>query len=150
MKIFLRVVLALFILAALGAAGWVGRVLWNENRRLLAEKAAVDVERLRFATGKDAAESELKAVMLDREQLRHDLLTARAALEKAEVEKVLLEKQLVDERKKARENLENVSMEKSAAARAVVQKRKPGDPLENVGSLKDLLDLTDKAPRRAK
>ncbi len=158
MKTFLRVVLALFILAALGAAGWVGRVLWNENRRLLAEKAAVDVERLRFATGKDAAESELKVVSSDNASLQRDLLTMRAAREKAEAEakrlldeNARLKSQLSEERWRSRVVLEKTPKSVQAKPTAVsVPQHRSEFPSEDMGSLKDLLELTDKAPRRTK
>ncbi len=154
MKAFFGVVLSLFVLAAFVAVGWMGWMLWKENRSIRAEKEAIVAERARFVTEKGGLQAELTVVSSDREQLQRNLLTAWAALEKAEAEqkrlqdeKEKLEAQLVAARRLARENLEKV--QKVAAGKAPVHQGGNDVVLEDVGSLEDLLDMTDKAPRRA-
>ena len=159
MKTFLGVVLVLVLLSACAAGGWFCWTLEQENRTLRAAVAAAEVERARLAAehgqcaakvaqtvaaqeaqarAHDEATNALARVQAEERRLRDDLVRAEAARDEVRRDVAKLQGEL----EKAR----------AAAARAEQTeraRRRAEDPLADVGSLKDLLDLTDKAPRRA-
>ena len=159
MKTFLGVVLVLVLLAACAAGGWFCWTLEQENRTLRAAVAAAEVERARLAVehgqcaakvaqtvaaqeaqarAHDEATNALARVQAEARRLRDDVVRAEAARDEVRRDVAKLQGEL----EKAR----------AAAARAEQTeraRRRAEDPLADVGSLKDLLDLTDKAPRRA-
>lgn len=159
MKTFLGVVLVLVLLAACAAGGWFCWTLEQENRTLRAAVAAAEVERARLAAehgqcaakvaqtvaaqeaqarAHDEATNALARVQAEARRLRDDVVRAEAARDEVRRDVAKLQGEL----EKAR----------AAAARAEQTeraRRRAEDPLADVGSLKDLLDLTDKAPRRA-
>ena len=159
MKTFLGVVLVLVLLAACAAGGWFCWTLEQENRSLRAAATAAEVERARLAAehgqcaakvaravaaqeaqarAHDEATNALARVQAEARRLRDDVVRAEAARDEVRRDVAKLQGEL----EKAR----------AAAARAEQTeraRRRAEDPLADVGSLKDLLDLTDKAPRRA-
>ena len=159
MKTFLGVVLVLVLLSACAAGGWFCWTLEQENRTLRAAVAAAEVERARLAAehgqcaakvaqtvaaqeaqarAHDEATNALARVQAEAPRLRDDVVRAEAARDEVRRDVAKLQGEL----EKAR----------AAAARAEQTeraRRRAEDPLADVGSLKDLLDLTDKAPRRA-
>ncbi len=159
MKTFLGVVLVLVLLSACAAGGWFCWTLEQENRTLRAAVAAAEVERARLAAehgqcaakvaqtvaaqeaqarAHDEATNALARVQAEARRLRDDVVRAEAARDEVRRDVAKLQGEL----EKAR----------AAAARAEQTeraRRRAEDPLADVGSLKDLLDLTDKAPRRA-
>lgn len=158
MKTFLGVVLVLVLLAACAAGGWFCWTLEQENRSLRAAATAAEVERARLAAehgqcaakvaqtvaaqeaqarAHDEATNALARVQAEARRLRDDVVRAEAARDEVRRDVAKLQ----GEFEKAR----------AAAARAEQTeraRRRAEDPLADVGSLKDLLDLTDKAPRR--
>ena len=162
MKTFLAVVLVLVLLAACAASGWFCWTFEQENRTLRAAATAAEVERARLAAAHgqcaakvaqvvaaqeaqarahDEATNALARVQAEARRLRDDVVRAEAARD--EVRRRADVAKLQGELEKAR----------AVAARAEQTeraRRRAEDPLADVGSLKDLLDLTDKAPRRAK
>ena len=161
MKTFLGVVLVL--LAACAAGGWFCWTLEQENRSLRAAATAAEVERARLAAehgqcgakvaravaaqeaqarAHDEATNALARVQAEARRLRDDVVRAEAARDevrrRAEADVAKLQGELEKARAVA------ARAEQSERAR-----RRAEDPLADVGSLKDLLDLTDKAPRRA-
>ena len=159
MKTFFGVVLVLVLLAACAAGGWFCWTLEQENRNLRAAATAAEVERARLAAehgqcaakvaqtvaaqeaqarAHDEATNALARVQAEARRLRDDVVRAEAARDEVRRDVAKLQGEL----EKAR----------AAAARAEQTeraRRRAEDPLADVGSLKDLLDLTDKAPRRA-
>lgn len=159
MKTFFGVVLVLVLLAACAAGGWFCWMLEQENRTLRAAATAAEVERARLAAehgqcaakvaqtvaaqeaqarAHDEATNALARVQAEARRLRDDVVRAEAARDEVRRDVAKLQGEL----EKAR----------AAAARAEQTeraRRRAEDPLADVGSLKDLLDLTDKAPRRA-
>lgn len=159
MKTFFGVVLVLVLLAACAAGGWFCWTLEQENRTLRAAVTAAEVERARLAAehgqcaakvaqtvaaqeaqarAHDEATNALARVQAEARRLRDDVVRAEAARDEVRRDVAKLQGEL----EKAR----------AAAARAEQTeraRRRAEDPLADVGSLKDLLDLTDKAPRRA-
>lgn len=163
MKTFLGVVLVLVLLAACAAGGWFCWTLEQENRNLRAAATAAEVERARLAAehgqcaakvaqavaaqevqarAHDEATNALARVQAEARRLRDDVVCAEAARDevrrRAEADVAKLQGELEKARAVA------ARAEQSERAR-----RRAEDPLADVGSLKDLLDLTDKAPRRA-
>lgn len=163
MKTFLGVVLVLVLLFAWAAGGWFCWMLEQENRTLRAAAAAAEVERARLAAehgqcaakvaqtvaaqkaqarAHDEATNALARVQAEARRLRDDVVRAEAARDEVRRRAEADVAKLQGELEKAR----------AAAARAEQTeraRRRAEDPLADVGSLKDLLDLTDKAPRRA-
>lgn len=163
MKTFLGVVLVLVLLAACAAGGWFCWTLEQENRTLRAAVTAAEVERARLAAehgqcvakvaravaaqeaqarAHDEATNALARVQAEARRLRDDVVRAEAARDEVRRRAEADVAKLQGELEKAR----------AAAARAEQTeraRRRAEDPLADVGSLKDLLDLTDKAPRRA-
>lgn len=159
MKTFFGVVLVLVLLAACAVGGWFCWTLEQENRTLRAAVTAAEVERARLAVehgqcaakvaqtvaaqeaqarAHDEATNALARVQAEARRLRDDVVRAEAARDEVRRDVAKLQGEL----EKAR----------AAAARAEQTeraRRRAEDPLADVGSLKDLLDLTDKAPRRA-
>lgn len=159
MKTFFGVVLVLVLLAACAVGGWFCWTLEQENRTLRAAVTAAEVERARLAAehgqcaakvaqtvaaqeaqarAHDEATNALARVQAEARRLRDDVVRAEAARDEVRRDVAKLQGEL----EKAR----------AAAARAEQTeraRRRAEDPLADVGSLKDLLDLTDKAPRRA-
>ncbi|MGN0846525.1 MAG: hypothetical protein ACI4RA_03980 [Kiritimatiellia bacterium] len=158
MKTFIRLLFALFVLAAFAAAGWACRTLWLENRRLIAEKTELDAARVRAVTEREVCERERQKVAEAKESLGRSLMATMTALDKAkddlqrvQGEKAELAATLAAEREKARVAAAKAKDDVAAAAKkAAEEKRGDDDPLADVGTLKQLLDLTDKAPRAAK
>lgn len=163
MKTFFGVVLVLVLLAACAAGGWFCWTLEQENRTLRAAATAAEVERARLAAeygqcaskvaqtvaaqeaqarAHDEATNALARVQAEARRLRDDVVRAEAARDEVRRRAEADVAKLQGELEKAR----------AAAARAEQTeraRRRAEDPLADVGSLKDLLDLTDKAPRRA-
>lgn len=163
MKTFLGVVLVLVLLSACAAGGWFCWTLEQENRTLRAAATAAEVERARLAAehgqcvakvaravaaqeaqarAHDEATNALARVQAEARRLRDDVVRAEAARDEVRRRAEADVAKLQGELEKAR----------AAAARAEQTeraRRRAEDPLADVGSLKDLLDLTDKAPRRA-
>ena len=164
MKTFLAVVLVLVLLAAGAASGWFCWTFEQENRTLRAAATAAEVERARLAAehgqcaakvaqvvaaqeaqarAHDEATNALARVQAEARRLRDDVGRAAAARDEVRRRAEADVAKLQGELEKAR----------AVAARAEQTeraRRRAEDPLADVGSLKDLLDLTDKAPRRAK
>lgn len=159
MKTFLGVVLVLVLLAACAAGGWFCWTLEQENRTLRAAVAAAEVERARLAAehgqcaakvaqavaaqeaqarAHDEATNALARVQAEARRLRDDVVRAEAARDEVRRDVAKLQGEL--------EKARAVAARAEQTERA---RRRAEDPLADVGSLKDLLDLTDKAPRRA-
>ena len=160
MRTFLACLLAVLVLAALAAAGW---MLWNENRRLRVDLAASEVQLAKITAERDQERFSLKQMTEAKESLGRNLVSTLKALDEAKgslaglkEDKMRVDAELALERRLAREKAEaeaKAAKERAAeaerAAQAEAARRRAEDPLADVGTLKQLLDLTDKAPRRA-
>lgn len=163
MKTFLACLLAVLVLAALAAAGVAGWMLWNENRRLRVDLAASEVQLAKITAERDQERFSLKQMTEAKESLGRNLVSTLKALDEAKgslaglkEDKMRVDAELALERRLAREKAEaeaKAAKERAAeaerAAQAEAARRRAEDPLADVGTLKQLLDLTDKAPRRA-
>ena len=163
MRTFLACLLAVLVLAALAAAGVAGWMLWNENRRLRVDLAASEVQLAKITAERDQERSSLKQMTEAKESLGRNLVSTLKALDEAKgslaglkEDKMRVDAELALERRLAREKAEaeaKAAKERAAeaerAAQAEAARRRAEDPLADVGTLKQLLDLTDKAPRRA-
>ena len=163
MRTFLAYLLAVLLLAALAAAGVAGWMLWNENRRLRVDLAASEVQLAKITAERDQERFSLKQMTEDKESLGRNLVSTLKALDEAKgslaglkEDKMRVDAELALERRLAREKAEaeaKAAKERAAeaerAAQAEAARRRAEDPLADVGTLKQLLDLTDKAPRRA-
>ena len=163
MRTFLAYLLAVLLLAALAAAGVAGWMLWNENRRLRVDLAASEVQLAKITAERDQERFSLKQMTEAKESLRRNLVSTLKALDEAKgslaglkEDKMRVDAELALERRLAREKAEaeaKAAKERAAeaerAAQAEAARRRAEDPLADVGTLKQLLDLTDKAPRRA-
>lgn len=163
MRTFLACLLAVLVLAALAAAGVAGWMLWNENRRLRVDLAASEVQLAKITAERDQERFSLKQMTEDKESLGRNLVSTLKALDEAKgslaglkEDKMRVDAELALERRLAREKAEaeaKAAKERAAeaerAAQAEAARRRAEDPLADVGTLKQLLDLTDKAPRRA-
>ena len=163
MRTFLAYLLAVLVLAALAAAGVAGWMLWNENRRLRVDLAASEVQLAKITAERDQERFSLKQMTEDKESLGRNLVSTLKALDEAKgilaglkEDKMRVDAELALERRLAREKAEaeaKAAKERAAeaerAAQAEAARRRAEDPLADVGTLKQLLDLTDKAPRRA-
>ena len=163
MKTFLGVVLVLVLLAACAAGGWFCWTLEQENRTLRAAVAAAEVERARLAAehGQCAAQVAQTVAAQEAQARAHDEATNALARVQAEARRlrddvVRAEAARDEVRRRAEADVAKLQgeLEKARAVAARVEqteraRRRAEDPLADVGSLKDLLDLTDKAPRRA-
>ena len=163
MRTFLAYLLAVLLLAALAAAGVAGWMLWNENRRLRVDLAASEVQLAKITAERDQERFSLKQMTEAKESLRRNLVSTLKALDEAKgslaglkEDKMRVDAELALERRLAREKAEaeaKAAKERAAeaerAAQAEAARRRAEDPLDDVGTLKQLLDLTDKAPRRA-
>lgn len=163
MRTFLAYLLAVLLLAALAAAGVAGWMLWNENRRLRVDLAAFEVQLAKITAERDQERFSLKQMTEAKESLGRNLVSTLKALDEAKgslaglkEDKMRVDAELALERRLAREKAEaeaKAAKERAAeaerAAQAEAARRRAEDPLADVGTLKQLLDLTDKAPRRA-
>ena len=173
MRTFLAYLLAVLLLAALAAAGVAGWMLWNENRRLRVDLAASEVQLAKITAERDQERFSLKQMTEAKESLGRNLVSTLKALDEAKgslaglkEDKMRVDAELALERRLAREKAEaeakaakeraaeaKAAKERAAeaerAAQAEAARRRAEDPLADVGTLKQLLDLTDKAPRRA-
>ena len=163
MRTFLACLLAVLVLAALAAAGVAGWMLWNENRRLRVDLAASEVQLAKITAERDQERFSLKQMTEAQESLGRNLVSTLKALDEAKgslaglkEDKMRVDAELALERRLAREKAEaeaKAAKERAAeaerAAQAEAARRRAEDPLADVGTLKQLLDLTDKAPRRA-
>ena len=163
MKTFLVCLLAVLVLAALAAAGVAGWMLWNENRRLRVDLAASEVQLAKITAERDQERFSLRQMTEAKESLGRNLVSTLKALDEAKgslaglkEDKMRVDAELALERRLAREKAEaeaKAAKERAAeaerAAQAEAARRRAEDPLADVGTLKQLLDLTDKAPRRA-
>lgn len=163
MRTFLACLLAVLVLAALAAAGVAGWMLWKENRRLRVDLAASEVQLAKITAERDQERFSLRQMTEAKESLGRNLVSTLKALDEAKVslaglkeDKMRVDAELALERRLAREKAEaeaKAAKERAAeaerAAQAEAARRRAEDPLADVGTLKQLLDLTDKAPRRA-
>ena len=163
MRTFLAYLLAVLLLAALAAAGVAGWMLWNENRRLRVDLSASEVQLAKITAERDQERFSLKQMTEAKESLGRNLVSTLKALDEAKgslaglkEDKMRVDAELALERRLAREKAEaeaKAAKERAAeaerAAQAEAARRRAEDPLADVGTLKQLLDLTDKAPRRA-
>ena len=173
MRTFLACLLADLVLAALAAAGVAGWMLWNENRRLRVDLAASEVQLAKITAERDQERFSLKQMTEAKESLRRNLVSTLKALDEAKgslaglkEDKMRVDAELALERRLAREKAEaeakaakeraaeaKAAKERAAeaerAAQAEAARRRAEDPLADVATVKQLLDLTDKAPRRA-
>ena len=163
MRTFLACLLAVLVLAALAAAGVAGWMLWNENRRLRVDLAASEVQLAKITAERDQERFSLRQMTEAKESLGRNLVSTLKALDEAKGslaglkdDKMRVDAELALERRLAREKAEaeaKAAKERAAeaerAAQAEAARRRAEDPLADVGTLKQLLDLTDKAPRRA-
>ncbi len=163
MRTFLACLLAVLVLAALAAAGVAGWMLWNENRRLRVDLAASEVQLAKITAERDQERFSLRQMTEAKESLGRNLVSTLKALDEAKgslaglkEDKMRVDAELALERRLAREKAEaeaKAAKERAAeaerAAQAEAARRRAEDPLADVGTLKQLLDLTDKAPRRA-
>ena len=163
MRTFLACLLAVLVLAALAAAGVAGWMLWNENRRLRVDLAASEVQLAKITAERDQERFSLKQMTEAKESLGRNLVSTLKALDEAKgilaglkEDKMRVDAELALERRLAREKAEaeaKAAKERAAeaerAAQAEAARRRAEDPLADVDTLKQLLDLTDKAPRRA-
>lgn len=163
MRTFLAYLLAVLVLAALAAAGVAGWMLWNENRRLRVDLAASEVQLAKITAERDQERFSLRQMTEAKESLGRNLVSTLKALDEAKgslaglkEDKMRVDAELALERRLAREKAEaeaKAAKERAAeaerAAQAEAARRRAEDPLADVGTLKQLLDLTDKAPRRA-
>lgn len=162
MRTFLACLLAVLVLAALAAAGVAGWMLWDENRRLRSDLAASEVQLAKITAERDQERFSLKQMTEAKESLGRNLVSTLKALDEAKgslaglkEDKMRVDAELALERRLAREKAEaeaKAAKERAAeaerAAQAEAARRRAEDPLADVGTLKQLLDLTDKAPRR--
>lgn len=163
MKTFFGVVLVLCLLAACAAGGWFSWTLERENRRLREAATAAEVAQARLATehgqcaakiaqaaaaqtahvrAYDEATNALARVQAEARRLRDDVVRAEAARDE-------VRRRAEADVAKIRAELKDARAAVARAEQAERVRRRAEDPLSDVGSLKDLLDLTDKAPRRA-
>lgn len=163
MRTFLACLLAVLVLAALAAAGVAGWMLWKENRRLRVDLAASEVQLAKITAERDQERFSLRQMTEAKESLGRNLVSTLKALDEAKgslaglkEDKMRVDAELALERRLAREKAEaeaKAAKERAAeaerAAQAEAARRRAEDPLADVGTLKQLLDLTDKAPRRA-
>ena len=167
MKAFLACLLVVLIIAALVAAGMGGRMLWEENQRLRADLAASEAKLAKTTAERDQDRASLKKMTEAKESLGRNLVSTLKALDEVkgsltglQEAKRRVDAQLATERRLAREKAEaeaKAAAERAAAAaraakaktEAEAERRRAEDPLADVGTLKHLLDLTDKAPRRS-
>ena len=163
MRTFLAYLLAVLVLAALAAAGVAGWMLWNANRRLRVDLAASEVQLAKITAERDQERFSLRQMTEAKESLGRNLVSTLKALDEAKgslaglkEDKMRVDAELALERRLAREKAEaeaKAAKERAAeaerAAQAEAARRRAEDPLADVGTLKQLLDLTDKAPRRA-
>ena len=163
MRTFLACLLAVLVLAALAAAGVAGWMLWHENRRLRVDLAASEVQLAKITAERDQERFSLRQMTEAKESLGRNLVSTLKALDEAKgslaglkEDKMRVDAELALERRLAREKAEaeaKAAKERAAeaerAAQAEAARRRAEDPLADVGTLKQLLDLTDKAPRRA-
>ena len=163
MRTFLAYLLAVLLLAALAAAGVAGWMLWNENRRLRVDLAASEVQLAKITAERDQERFSLRQMTEAKESLGRNLVSTLKALDETKgslaglkEDKMRVDAELALERRLAREKAEaeaKADKERAAeaerAAQAEAARRRAEDPLADVGTLKQLLDLTDKAPRRA-
>lgn len=163
MKTFLGVVLVLVLLSACAAGGWFCWTLEQENRSLRAAVTAAEVERARLAAehGLCAAKVAQTVAAQEAQARAHDEATNALARVQAEARRlrddvVRAETARDEVRRRAEADVAKLQgeLEKARAVAARAEqteraRRRAEDPLADVGSLKDLLDLTDKAPRRA-
>ena len=163
MRTFLACLLAVLVLAALAAAGVAGWMLWKENRRLRVDLAASEVQLAKITAERDQERFSLKQMTEAKESLGRNLVSTLKALDETKgslaglkEDKMRVDAELALERRLAREKAEaeaKAAKERAAeaerAAQAEAARRRAEDPLADVGTLKQLLDLTDKAPRRA-
>lgn len=163
MKTFFGVVLVLWLLAVCAAGGWFCWTLERENRRLREAATAAEVAQARLATEHGQCAAKVAQAVAAQEARVRAFAEATNALARVQAEARRLQDDVVraeaarDEvRRRAEADVARLQAElekvRSAAARADEAeraRRRAEDPLADVGSLKDLLDLTDKAPRRA-
>ena len=163
MRTFLACLLAVLVLAALAAAGVAGWMLWKENRRLRVDLAASEVQLAKITAERDQERFSLRQMTEAKESLGRNLVSTLKALDEAKgslaglkEDKMRVDAELALERRLAREKAEAEAKAANAraaeaerAAQAEAARRRAEDPLADVGTLKQLLDLTDKAPRRA-
>lgn len=161
MKFFIHFILLLLIAAALTAAGWACRTLWFENRRLIEENAQLDVSRIRFATEKECCEARVDELVREKNDLVGKLSASLEAKVKAEGELARLTAEvakLQNETKDLRSQIAECDVCTKGTARVKKTAKQSRSAENNVPeaaasvsddeSLKSLLEMTDKAPRR--
>ena len=163
MKTFLGCLLAAFVFAVVAAAMLFGWSREQENRRLWETCDALKAEIAQLGAERTAERAALKSMTDEKESLARNLSVAMNSLDQAKARQTALqnEKRRVDaelerERRLAREKAEaeakaaaTRAAEAERAARAEAERLRAETPFADVGTLKQLLDLTDKAPRRS-
>lgn len=159
MKTFLGCLLVV-LLAAVAVAGW---VVWEENQWLRKDLQALRSQLVQLTEERDRGRVALREMTEAKESLGRNLVTTMKTLDETKVslaglrdEKRRVDAELAEERRMAREKAEaeaKAAAERAAAEERAVkaesERRRAEDPLADVGTLKQLLDLTDKAPRRS-
>lgn len=159
MKTFLSCLLVV-LLAAVVVAGW---FVWEENQRLQKDLQALRSQLVQITEERDRGQVALREMTVAKESLGRNLVTTMKTLDETKAsltglreDKRRVDAELAEERRMAREKAEaeaRAAVERAAAeeraAKAEAERRRAEDPLADVGTLKQLLDLTDKAPRRS-
>ena len=124
MKAFARVLRASVQLAALGAAGCFGWVLWTRNRALDDQNAELEVERARLRNENDRLAAELRRLGEAKDALGRNLAQALSACERAKGDlasarsaKDLAEKSLREELGRVRRRADQADARLDAGAR---------------------------------
>lgn len=146
---FLKGLLLLALIAALGASGWFCWVFWQEIQRLDAEKSALEVERTLLRSDGEIREAELRRSAADREACERKLAALSAACEKAQEEARRFKYERENAVRALTAELERQKkLVASRSAQPPAQKVLTADDGLAVESLQQLLDMTDRAPRQ--
>lgn len=153
MKTFLRILLFVFHLAALGAAGWYGWLFWERYKALDAERSELVAENAHLRTEADRLRAEAQRVAEAKEALGRNLVAALSSCKVQEERN----RRLQDDRAKAesalREELrrqgERLRASDARAEQAERRVRRAAEEEPGVDSLSELVELTDRAPRKA-
>ena len=159
MKTFLRLLPDLVLLAALCGAGWTAWTLRERVRQLDAEKAELEVSAARQRTENDRLVAEMHRMTEAKSALARDLVSAQAEVRKAReaedrmrLDRARAEAALREEiglmRERARTAHDRAKAEADAEIQMKLQAEGLHPSLDN--SLRELVDLTDRAPRRAR
>ena len=179
MKILLRILLAVLHLAALGAAGWYGWRFREQYRALDAERSDLVAENARLRTESDRIRADLRRLAEAKDALGRNLVSALASCQKQEdLNRKLMDDKAKAEaalRGELRRQAERLRTSDERTARAVGEAENRGrlaleeaekrsrlaleeaekrarrarEEEPGLDSLSELVELTDRAPRKA-